>query len=297
VDVETASSMSPPEPQTMLILCGLIGSGKSTFAEALQHHIPRFVRCNQDDLGGQRKRVEALVHQSLGAGKSVIVDRTNIDSAQRRTWVNIARQYPGTIIWMLVIDTPYDVCKKRLEIRTDHPTITTVELAYTVLERFLTDYQKPSANEGFDRIFNLLPHPDPNFSLEDVQAVLDSIEASPVIPRPPQGATPSNSGQGGGWRGGNERGRGSGGRGRGGGWNSSGRGTGSSSNTSPRGGGRGWGNRGGSLQASQTNPAPNLWQASPWARAPTAPSAAAAPATSSTEQSAEQSTEQSTEQS
>ncbi|PPQ79700.1 hypothetical protein CVT25_003274 [Psilocybe cyanescens] len=64
----------------VLILCGLIASGKSTFAEALQEHYPEFRRCNQDDLG-DRRAVEQLARQTLNQGFSVCIDRTNFNAA------------------------------------------------------------------------------------------------------------------------------------------------------------------------------------------------------------------------
>jgi hypothetical protein len=52
---------------------------KSTFAQALQTHFPRFQRCNQDDLGN-RRMVEQLTRQNLRKGNSVCIDRTNFDA-------------------------------------------------------------------------------------------------------------------------------------------------------------------------------------------------------------------------
>lgn len=52
---------------------------QSTFAEALEAHLPRFVRCNQDDLGS-RQHVEARARECLRAGLSVCIDRTNFDA-------------------------------------------------------------------------------------------------------------------------------------------------------------------------------------------------------------------------
>lgn len=95
--------MSTSEPwldgQVVLILCGLVGSGKvcytwnylvdaalnvftlqSTFATQLQEHFPKFQRCNQDELG-DRRQVERLARDSLERGLSVCIDRTNFDAA------------------------------------------------------------------------------------------------------------------------------------------------------------------------------------------------------------------------
>ncbi|KZT70411.1 P-loop containing nucleoside triphosphate hydrolase protein, partial [Daedalea quercina L-15889] len=140
----------------VLLLVGLIGSGKSTLAQALEQHVPRFRRCNQDDLGS-RQRVEALARQCLEEGLSVCIDRTNFDARQRATWIDIAREFPGTEAWVLVFDTPYEVCAQRLQQRTDHPTIKTPEEALPILSRFLSQYQAPSPHEGYTRILNLPP--------------------------------------------------------------------------------------------------------------------------------------------
>jgi hypothetical protein len=97
---EVAPSDFKVEGQVVLILCGLIGSGKvsynfhisamisliffssvqSTFAESLQSHFPQFRRCNQDDLG-DRRRVEHLARGSLSQGLSVCIDRTNFNAS------------------------------------------------------------------------------------------------------------------------------------------------------------------------------------------------------------------------
>lgn len=164
----------------VLILCGLIGSGKSTFAKALQDHFPSFVRCNQDELG-TRRDVEDLVHGTLNKGLSVCVDRTNVDENQRRTWVSLGRRYPGTQIWALVFDTPYDICVARLMTRTDHPTITSPELGLEVLSRFAREFQPPTEGEGFDRILFLQPNPSGTYTRDDLLAVLNSIRASPTL--------------------------------------------------------------------------------------------------------------------
>lgn len=94
--------------QIVLILVGLVGSGKSTFALALERHFPKFRRCNQDELGN-RRRVEAQARSALRQGLSVCIDRTNIDETQRAHWVNIAHEFPGTLIWVLHFDTPVPV--------------------------------------------------------------------------------------------------------------------------------------------------------------------------------------------
>ncbi|KIY70777.1 P-loop containing nucleoside triphosphate hydrolase protein [Cylindrobasidium torrendii FP15055 ss-10] len=201
---------SPTHGQVMLILVGLIGSGKSTFAEALQSFRPEFVRCNQDDLGNRRE-VEFLARRSLAQGKSVVIDRTNFDESQRSTWVGIAKELPGTLIWVLVFDTPYDVCASRLRERTGHPTIHTPEKALDVLARFSKDFTAPQSWEGYDKCFSLSTTETPLvYTLQDVERILEKARSAknPVVAERPSQLqqTPSRGREG---RGGRGYGRGS----------------------------------------------------------------------------------------
>ena len=78
-------------PQFLLILVGLPGSGKSTFAETLIHHSNdvtsgvlsrNWVRASQDDSPNRkRQECENAVWQSLQSGHNVVVDRVNFDAS------------------------------------------------------------------------------------------------------------------------------------------------------------------------------------------------------------------------
>lgn len=65
---------------------------------------------------------------------------------------------------------------------TNHPTITDPELGLSVLERFATEYRAPCAEEGFDRIIKLRPHPTGEYTRDEVVAVLDDIYNSTLPP-------------------------------------------------------------------------------------------------------------------
>ncbi|KAG8835099.1 hypothetical protein FRC17_005220 [Serendipita sp. 399] len=101
VSKESSETYSLPKKQLLIILVGLIGSGKSTFSKAIESYFPQqFKRCNQDELR-TRKKVEKVVIQSLSSGLSVIVDRTNIDQNQRRIWIDIGRQFARVDVWVV----------------------------------------------------------------------------------------------------------------------------------------------------------------------------------------------------
>lgn len=172
VKEEQVASTSGTE-QVVLVLCGLIGSGKSTFAKALQHNFPDFIRCNQDEMGS-RQEVEQLAISSLQKGLSVCIDRTNIDQDQRRHWVEIAHMFPGTHKWALVFNTSKEVCSERLATRKNHPTIKTHEQALEVLDRFSWQYRPPAYSEGFDRILTLADGAR-GFDKQDIANLLDHI--------------------------------------------------------------------------------------------------------------------------
>ncbi|KAH0582956.1 hypothetical protein H2248_010852 [Termitomyces sp. 'cryptogamus'] len=184
------SHMTTPAPwldddqQVVLILCGLVGSGKSTFATQLQEHYPKFHRCNQDELG-DRRQVEQLARGCLARGLSVCIDRTNFDAAQRSYWIQIAHEFPGTSIWVIVFDTPYEVCADRLRTRTFHPTIKDAEQGLYVLSRFAAQFEHPNAREGFNRIVYLKPN--------DTSLVYTPSEIAAILHRLYQSSPAGNS--------------------------------------------------------------------------------------------------------
>ncbi|TFK89245.1 P-loop containing nucleoside triphosphate hydrolase protein [Polyporus arcularius HHB13444] len=185
-DASTAPIV-PTGQQVVLLLVGLIGSGKSTFAQALERYFPQFQRCSQDELG-DRRSVEALARRSLRDGVSVIIDRTNFDESQRATWINIANEFQNTVVWVLVFDTPYEVCAARVAERTGHPTITSPELGLQVLQRFRSQYRPPAPHEGYTRILYLKPSdlPDPECSEDVVRDVMRRLQDTPeVLASPP----------------------------------------------------------------------------------------------------------------
>ncbi|KIM34505.1 hypothetical protein M408DRAFT_325891 [Serendipita vermifera MAFF 305830] len=167
-----------PQGQVLIILVGLIGSGKTTFSKAVEAYFPLFERRNQDELK-DRKRVERLVIKSLSDGRSAIVDRTNIDSRQRKIWIDIARRFNGVSVWVITMNTPYKVCAERLRTRIDHPTIKSFGVAQSVLNRFKSEFETPSLLEDFDRMYDLEPHTTGVWTRQDIIKVLHEIETSP----------------------------------------------------------------------------------------------------------------------
>ena len=157
VSAQDVASTRPPydgREQYLLVLSGLIGSGKSTFARALVKHFPDWRRCNQDELG-DRHAVVFAARNALLAGYNVIIDRTNIDAKQRRTWLELARELQEgeekrkIVTVSLTLTISIEAAEERLKVRVGHETIKDAEQALGILPHFLRTYQKASVEEGF----------------------------------------------------------------------------------------------------------------------------------------------------
>ncbi|KZV85711.1 P-loop containing nucleoside triphosphate hydrolase protein [Exidia glandulosa HHB12029] len=161
--------------QVLLVLCGLVGSGKSTFAQALERHRPdEWVRCCQDELKS-RKNVERMARDALDAGQSPVIDRTNVSVAQRSTWISIAREY-GVPVWLLFVNTPPETCATRVKSRRGHPTVKDGEGLW-LIRQFGAQFEPPVAEEGFDRVLALTSLPQ-SPTAEETADILAQISTS-----------------------------------------------------------------------------------------------------------------------
>ena len=86
--------------------------------------------------------MEQRCKDALGAGRSVIMDATNMN-AKKRT--NFLKQMPECKKVCVVMATPFDVCVKRDEERSRH-------VGPDVLEKMRKNFQMPYYNEGWDHI-------------------------------------------------------------------------------------------------------------------------------------------------
>jgi predicted kinase len=143
--------------QFMLILTGIPGSGKSTFAESLVSDKPYiYVRVNQDALGS-RGACEELTMTVLEEGKCPIIDRCNFDPKQRRNFLNIAESFHVPVD-CIVFQFPMDLCIRRCQERRNHETITTQNAAGIVrlmMRQFSPPVRKRRHTETFRNIKTL----------------------------------------------------------------------------------------------------------------------------------------------
>lgn len=139
----TTARRAHPAPR-VLVLVGLPGSGKSTFAHQLES--VGWARVSQDDLGS-RQRCEAKTVEYLVNGRNVVIDRCNFNGNQRKNWVDYAT-VRGCQVGVVVFATPLQSCIERVEERTHHPTLQAKDgkrVVYEMAEGFVF----PEQSEGF----------------------------------------------------------------------------------------------------------------------------------------------------
>lgn len=113
-------------------------------------------------------------------GKNVIVDRCNFDKDQRKTWINIAHHYRLSID-AIILDTPFEICEKRILNREDHPTQVHGSQGLNILETFKQMYKLPNYNEGFERILNVKPQEINDCNEDDIKNVMRKLDEIPKI--------------------------------------------------------------------------------------------------------------------
>ncbi|KAK6245100.1 hypothetical protein QUC31_011509 [Theobroma cacao] len=137
------------------MLVGAPGSGKSTFCDNVMRASSRpWVRICQDTInnGKAGTKLQCLnsAAASLKGGKSVFIDRCNLDKEQRLDFVKLGG--PQVEVHAVVLDLPAKLCISRIVKRTGHEGNLQGGKAAAVVNRMLQNKELPNLSEGFSRI-------------------------------------------------------------------------------------------------------------------------------------------------
>ncbi|XP_059668025.1 transcription factor bHLH140 isoform X2 [Cornus florida] len=156
VDREAASEgQEKQRKDIVVILVGAPGSGKSTFCDHVMRVATRpWVRVCQDTIGngksGTKTQCLMSAASALKDGKSVFIDRCNLDQEQRVDFVKLGG--PLVDVHAVVLDLPAKLCISRSVKRTGHEGNLQGGKAAAVVNRMLQKKELPKLSEGFSRI-------------------------------------------------------------------------------------------------------------------------------------------------
>lgn len=178
-----ADAADAPE---LVILVGLPGAGKSTFFRqrfaATHEHISRdLLRKTRAPLRHQ----EELLVRALGAGRSVVVDNTNVTPRDRAALVALGRRY-GARLSVYLFECGAGECVARNARREGDARIPPAGI-FAAAKRLV----RPEPGEGFDALFAVRPLPELRFEVErvddervdDERRHIEQQEVAPEIAR------------------------------------------------------------------------------------------------------------------
>ncbi|XP_057998025.1 transcription factor bHLH140-like isoform X3 [Hevea brasiliensis] len=168
----------------VVILVGAPGSGKSTFCEHVMCSSSRpWVRICQDTINngkaGTKPQCLKAAASALKEGKSVFIDRCNLDREQRVEFVKLGGSQID--VHAVVLDLPAQLCISRSVKRTGHEGNLQGGKAAAVVNRMLQKKELPKLSEGLSRIMFCQ-------SESDVQAAINSYCALGPLDTLPNGS-------------------------------------------------------------------------------------------------------------
>ena len=147
-----------PERMRLVVLVGLPGSGKSSYAErmagtALSSDAIRKLLADDEAIQTIHERVfqtlRYLLLQRLELGRPVTyIDATNLTPEERRPYIAIGRSY-GCELEAVFFDVPLEVCRERNRARQR-------VVPEEVLTAMAARLDPPSEAEGFDRVSHIV---------------------------------------------------------------------------------------------------------------------------------------------
>lgn len=144
--------------QVVIVLIGMISSGKTTWART---HYYNFLRLEGDTLKTSPKIVAAL-KAALDRGQNVIVDATNVTVERRKDIIDECRRRMIKV-YAVVFKIPLDVCMQRRTKREAAKLASGEAVAHIPDVAFYTlnkKYVEPGPAEGFEAIVYVEHNPN-----------------------------------------------------------------------------------------------------------------------------------------
>jgi len=138
----TGSSFTP----SVIICSGLPCSGKSWFASQLSVH-GGYTRVCQDECEGSRDMVESTFGRVVAGKHKAVLDRCNPSPEDRANFLSLAFK-PSDALSVHFTASP-SVCKERLRLRKNHPTLVGSAIGDRVIDSFAKSMAEPGKKEGF----------------------------------------------------------------------------------------------------------------------------------------------------
>jgi predicted kinase len=130
-----------------VIMIGLPGAGKSTF---VRRYFPSHDCISKDafppSARDKQRRQDAALRTALAAGRSVVVDNTNVTPQDRAAIITIAREFGARIVGIYVEASTREAIARN-EGRSGRAKVPKVAI-FTSAKRFVM----PSPAEGFDEL-------------------------------------------------------------------------------------------------------------------------------------------------
>ena len=138
----------------VVVLCGLPGSGKSTYLDGLKvtalssDHLRQLLADDETDQSIHAQVFETLrylLRQRLALGRPVTyIDATNLTPEERHPYIAIGRAY-GSEIEAVFFDVPLEICLERNRRRPR-------SVPEDAVRKMAAKLKAPSAEEGFSRV-------------------------------------------------------------------------------------------------------------------------------------------------
>lgn len=137
----------------MIINVGFPASGKSRFTENIIKKYDYYVSINQDTLKTEKKCLKAC-DEAFTAGKSVIIDNTNLTKEKRKVYIDLVKNYKYTFR-CIYFNTNIDICEHNSYYRNYMSRNQVAVIPKLVFRIMNKKFQMPELSEGFEEIITI----------------------------------------------------------------------------------------------------------------------------------------------